>query len=146
MKLIPSLLMTGCVAALTAGCASGPRYAEYRPSVAPAREGYGRVWFYRPSVRGAMFQPAVKLDNQRVGNAVPHGFFAVETTPGIHEVSAATEWKHKTTINVRSNEDTYVRLITWPGLLAYHVIPKEVEAPRAMNDLKNLHLAASATQ
>src|ERR1051326_1390723 len=82
MKLFKSLLTTLPSALLAGGCASGPKYSQYRPTLPPAPTGFGRVWFYRPSAMGAGVQPAVKLDDQVVGNAVPHGFFHVETLPG----------------------------------------------------------------
>ena len=74
---ITSLLTAGCLAILAAGCASGPKYSEYRCTVPAPSQGSGRIWFYRPSAVGAAVQPAVKLDGQQVGNAVPHGFFHV---------------------------------------------------------------------
>lgn len=125
---------------LMSGCASGTKYSEYRPTMPPPAEGFGRVWFYRPSAFGAAIQPAVKLDDQSVGRAVPRGFFHVETRPGLHRISATTEWKHKAEINVSTNSDTYVRLDMAMGLFAGHVIPKEVPEAKATNDLKNLHL------
>jgi hypothetical protein len=142
MKMISNLLVTSCLAFLAVGCASGVRYGEYRPSLAPPAPGYTRVWFYRPSLMGAIVQPAVKLDGQTVGNAVPHGFFQVETLPGTHEVSATTEWKHKTQITVSTNAESYVRLNMMMGLVVGHIIPQEVPQSQALKDLKDLRLAA----
>jgi len=126
--------------ALLTGCAGGVKYSEYRPTVAAPAQGYGRIWFYRPSAMGAGVQPAVKLDGQQVGNAVPHGYFHVETQPGPHTVSTTTEWTHKTPLTVSTNGDSYIRLNMMIGLLVGHVIPKEVAESKATNDMKNLHL------
>jgi hypothetical protein len=35
------------------GCASGPKFSDYRPTVSPPAEGNGRILFYRPSALGA---------------------------------------------------------------------------------------------
>ena len=137
------LTATVALAALVTGCASGPRYAEYRSTLAPPTEGYARVWFYRPSVLGAAVQPAIKLDDKPIGKAVPHGFFHVETPPGTHEVSATTEWKHKAQIVVSTNRETYVQLNMMMGLFVGHVIPKEVSEEEASKALLGLHLAAA---
>jgi hypothetical protein len=141
MKLFKLLLTALPSALLAVGCASGPKYSQYRPTLPPAPTGFGRVWFYRPSAMGAGVQPAVKLDDQVVGNAVPHGFFHVETLPGAHEVSAKTEWKHKTSITVSTNADSYVRLNMMMGLIVGHIIPKEVPEAQAAKEMQNLHLA-----
>jgi hypothetical protein len=134
------VLMLGCLVLLGAGCASGPRYTNYRPSVAPPPEGYGRVWFYRPAVMGAMVQPEVKFDGQPVGRAVSRGVFHVDAPPGTHEVSASTEWKHTTTVTVVPNADTYVRLKTLPGLLVRHIVPQQVSEDRALNELTGMRV------
>ena len=123
------------------GCSSGPKFSDYRPTVSHPAEGNGRIWFYRPSALGAAIQPSVKLDDQVVGSAVPHGFFHVETLPGKHTVSCTTEWTHKTSINVTTNVDSYVRLNMAMGLFVGHVIPNEVPEAKATNEMKNLHLA-----
>ena len=140
MKSIQNLLMTCFLAIFAVGCASGVKFSEYRATVPPPPEGYGRVWFYRPSALGAAIQPAVKLDDQPIGNAVPKGFSHYETLPGIHEVSATTEMKHKITITVTTNTDNYVRLNMMMGLFVGHVLPREVPEHQATNDMKNLHL------
>ena len=126
---------------IAVGCASGPKYSEYRPTVAPPAEGCGRIWFYRPSALGAAVQPAVNLDDRSVGNAVPHGFFHVETLPGEHTVSCTTEWTHKISINVTTNTDSYVRLNIMMGLFVGHIVPKEVSQAEAVEDMQDLHLA-----
>lgn len=142
-KLFKTILLASGLAIFAVGCASGPKFSEYRLTVPPPPAGQGRIWFYRPSALGAAVQPAVKLDDQVVGNAVPHGYFHVETLPGEHTVSATTEWTHKISINVNTNEDSYVRLSMMIGLFVGHVIPKEVPESQGTNDMKNLHLTSA---
>ena len=130
------------MAVFAVGCASGPKFSEYRSTVSPPTAGNGRIWFYRPSALGAAVQPSVKLDNQAVGTAAPHGFFFADTQPGSHEVSCTTEWTDKTSLTVTTNIDSYVRLDIAMGFFVGHVIPKEVPETKATNEMKNLHYAA----
>lgn len=133
--------MAAGLAIFVVGCASGPKFSDYRSTVSPPEEGYGRIWFYRPSAFGAAVQPAINLDNRTVGNAVPHGFFHVETPPGAYTVSATTEWTHQISINVTTNEESYVRLNMMIGLFVGHVIPEEVPESQAIKEMQDLHLA-----
>ncbi len=145
IKFMKNLLKTFALAVglavFAVGCASGPKFSEYRASVSPPADGNGRIWFYRPSALGAAVQPDVKLDGTKVGTAVPHGFFHVDTPPGVHEVSASTEWTHKASLNVTTNADNYVKLEMMIGLFVGHVIPKEIPEAEATNQMNNLHLA-----
>jgi hypothetical protein len=123
------------------GCATGTKFSEYRPSVSSPAEACGRIWIYRPSAFGAAVQPAINLDGRTVGNAVPHGFFHVETLAGEHTISATTEWTHKMSINVTTNADSYVRLNMMMGLFVGHVVPEQVPETQAIREMQNLHLA-----
>ena len=84
-------------------------------------------------------QPSVQFDSRTVGCAVPHGFFHVEAQPGIHEVSVTTEWKHKTSVIVSTNADSFVRLNMMMGLFIGHVVPTEVHESQAIKEMQNLH-------
>ena len=139
MKPMKNTIIHGCLAAFAVGCASGTKFSEYRASAPPVPEGYGRVWFYRPSAMGAVVQPDVKLDDQVVGSAVPHGFFHVEIKPGEHQVSAATEWKHQKPITVTTNGDSYMRRNMMIGLFVGHVIPEVMPEAKATNQMNGLH-------
>ncbi len=141
-NMIKPLLFAAGLVIFAAGCASGPKFSEYRPTVSPPATGDGRIWFYRPSAFGAAVQPAVNLDGGSVGNAVPHGFFYVDTRPGSHEVSCTTEWTHKASVNVESNQDKYVRLEIMMGLFVGHIVPKEVPESKALKEMNDLHLAS----
>ena len=141
-NLVRSIVMGVGLAAIATGCASGPKFSEYRATVSPPVAGNGRIWVYRPSALGMAVQPDVKLDDRAVGNAVPHGFFHVDTQPGNHQVSVTTEWKHETPLTVATNMDSYVRLEMMMGLFVGHVIPKEVPEAQAVKEMKNLHFAA----
>jgi hypothetical protein len=138
-KILQHLAMAVGLAVLAVGCASGPKYAEYRAQLKPPDAGFGRVWFYRPSSLGMAVQPTVQLDDRNVGTAVPRGFFQVQVLPGDHTVKCTTEWTHQTTITVSTNIDTYVCLEMMLGVFVGHVIPKEVTENRAIPEIKDLH-------
>ena len=141
MRKLIQLMAVAILVMVGAGCASGIKYAEYKRTVPPPMEGMGRVWFYRPSAFGMAVQPAVQLDGRPVGNAVPGGFFQVETVPGDHKVKCTTEWSHETSVNVATNMDSYVRLGMMIGLFVGHVIPEEVPQARAEKEMADLRLA-----
>ena len=151
MKTNKTIRITGncglaALALLMAGCASGPRFSEYRGCVPSHSEGGSRVWFYRPAgAFGVTVQPPIMLDDRKVGTAVPRGFFCVEASPGTHEVSATTEWTHRTQITVNTNADTFVRLNMMVGVFMGHVIPHEVPEAKATNQMNNLRLADKPT-
>jgi len=130
------------LAATAAGCASGPRYDEYRAQLKPPGPGLGRVWFYRTSVLGLAVQPRVRLDDVDAGYAVPGGFFKVDVQPGDHVVKCTTEWTHQASIMVSTNQDSYVRLGMMMGLFVGHVVPEEVSESAATEEMRHLHLAA----
>src|SRR6266702_3328907 len=109
MKILNSVLLIGSLVVWATGCATGPSYPEYRATLSPPKEGFGRIWFYRPTVLGAEVQPVIKLDDKIVGHAVPQGFFEVDVPAGVHQVSASMVWTHSLVVTVSTNNDTYVR-------------------------------------
>jgi len=141
IKLLKSLLVIGSVTLCAAGCATGPSYSQYRSTLSPPREGYGRIWFYRPTVLAAEVQPVIKLDDRIVGHAVPQGFFRVDVPAGVHEVSATSIWKHSAIVTVSTNNDTYIRFTPLFGIIAHHFVPEEVDDSLGPNSLHNLRLA-----
>ena len=79
--------MTGVqTCALPICCASGPSFAEYSAKQKPPAPGQGRIWFYRPSkIVGVAVQPAVMLNNTKIGKAQPGCFFMVDRAAGSYE-------------------------------------------------------------
>ena len=127
---------------LLTGCASGPRYSEYRATLQPPAAGMGRIWFYRHSVLfGDAMDPAVKLDGIKIGNSIPGSFFQVQTTPGVHEVSTTTEATYKTTVTVNTNADSYIKCHILPGVLVGRVVPAVVNEAEAVQEMKELRYA-----
>lgn len=109
-------------------CASGPTYAEMKSKLPPIAKGHGRVFVYRPSFFGAAVKPSVKIDDQPIGTSEGQGFLYSDQSPGTHELSIATEWKHKTPVTVTTGKPSYVRCNMMIGVLVGHVMPQQVGA------------------
>jgi len=122
------------------GCASGPKFSEYAKTVPKVKQGEGRIWFYRPSGMGAAIQPAVMLNEQKVGIAQPKGFFYVDRPAGAYEVKCKTEWSHKCNFTLAPQDTKYVRLNMMLGLFVGHVLPREVPEQVALKQMQPLHL------
>jgi hypothetical protein len=127
---------------LLTGCASGPEYSQYRPTVPPLATGMGRIWFYRHSVLfGDAMDPAIKLDGTKVGNSIPGSFFQVQTPPGAHEVSTSTEATYATTVTVSTNADSYIKFHILPGIFVGRVVPTVVNETNAIPEMQGLRYA-----
>jgi len=126
-------------------CASGPTYAEMKSKLPPIEKGHGRVFVYRPSFFGAAVKPSVKIDGQPVGTSEGQGFLYSDQTPGTHEVSVTTEWKHKTPVTVTSGQPSYVRCSMMMGLLVGHVMPKQVDATTGEAEMQKCKMTTHIT-
>ena len=92
------------------GCASGPGYKDVKTSFTAVPSGSGRIFFYRASALGAAIQPDVKLNGEKVGTAVPDGFYYVDRASGDYEVTTTTELKKTLTFHLDAGQTRYVRL------------------------------------
>lgn len=118
------------------GCASGPSYKEISASIQPVPVGKGRIFCYRNSALGAAIQPAIRLNGEVIGKAVPDGFFYVDRPAGTYEISASTEAKRNLTINLEANEQKYVRLEIKMGLFVGHIKPVLVDTSEGQSEIK----------
>jgi|GEM_PF-279788 len=123
------------LAILLTGCASGVKYSVMAPSIPAVSPDQGRVFFYRPSMIGAAVQPAVHMDNVIVGDSKSEGFFFVDTNPGNHLVSTATEVERTLTFNLDPGETKYVKTSVSLGLFVGHVTPELVNPEDALKEL-----------
>jgi hypothetical protein len=121
---------------MLAGCASGPGYKDVSGSFAALPSGSGRIFFYRVSTFGAAVQPAVKLNGDKVGEAVPRGFFYVDRPPGDYEVTTTTELKKALTFHLDAGQTRYVRLSISLGFFAGHVYPELIDESVARPELE----------
>src|SRR5262249_38677303 len=117
MKLNPLIPVALLSVVIFGGCATGPDFKTYVSSVPPVKEGEGRIWFYRPSkMIGAAVQPAVMLNDDKVGKAQPGCFFYADRPPGTYQVKCTTEWADKCQLSLASNSTKYIRLSMMIGL------------------------------
>ena len=130
-----------CVVALSACATSGATYQEMHDSAsAPAlAPGTGRIYFYRPSQFGAAIRPDVSLDGSVVGTAISHGFFYVDTLPGIHEVVLNSEVTDKTQVRLAAGETSYVRIESAMGILFGRFYSRQVVAATGESEMWSLH-------
>jgi hypothetical protein len=111
---------------LCAGCASGPRYAETVSALPPIGSGNGRIYIYRPSSVGALVQPNVRLNGEKIGKSVPEGFFCVDRPPGQYEIEVTTEVKRTLSLSLEAGQTRYVRLDLELGYFVCHFAPVPV--------------------
>jgi hypothetical protein len=121
------------------GCASGPRYSEINSSFAGPSPGNGRIFIYRPSAFGAALQPSVKINDQVVGSAVPHGFFYVDRPAGSYKISTSTEVERNLSLTLDDGQTRYVVLRISMGFVEGHVSPELVDNDKGEQDIKDLH-------
>jgi hypothetical protein len=124
------------------GCAtSGIRYAEMSSATAPRLAGgMGRIYFYRNGMPiGLAVQPDIKLNGEKVGNAVPNGFFFVDRPAGKYEITATTETEEKVTVTLRAGETQYVQFYITPGILLPHANLNPVTREKAEQEMAELH-------
>ena len=124
------------------GCAtSGIKYSEMSAAPAPRlASGMGRIYFYRSGIPiGLAVQPDIKLNGEKVGNAVPNGFFFVDRPPGKYEITATTETEEKVTVTLRAGETQYVQFYLTPGILLPHANLNPVTREKAEEEMAELH-------
>lgn len=132
------LIVLTLFALLVAGCASGPKYAEVAGTLSKPDPELGRIFIYRSTALGAAVQPAVQLDGQMVGKAVPRGFFYVDVEPGSHKIMTATEVERALSLVVDPGQTRYVRLGISMGFFVGHVYPELVDNEVGASEIKDL--------
>ena len=131
------LVVVAVVALTLAGCASsGPKFAEMTALKTEAtKPGTGRIYFYRTGVLGAAVQPDVRLNGEKVGKAVPQGFFFADRPPGSYEVSTSTEVERRLSFTLEANEVRYVRLNISMGVFVGRVYGELVDPAKGVAEI-----------
>jgi hypothetical protein len=137
MKNITTCLVSLAAVALATGCASGPKYSEISKSFPPLNPDQGRIFVYRNTALGAAVQPAVKLNDEQIGAAVPKGFFYVDRPSGQYELSTTTEVKRSVSMLLDKGQTRWVRLGISIGFFVGHVYPELVEPAKAEQEIQN---------
>ena len=145
MKKILNVLMLFILSIVITGCASGVKFAEMQSSLPELKPDSGRIYFYRTAVIGAAIQPNVFLNDEKVGKAVPQGFFYLDKEPGEYKARASTEVKRTVSFTLDPGQTRYIRLDVSIGLFVGHVSPVLVEEEKAKRDLLKCKYTGSKT-
>src|SRR6185503_7847288 len=131
-------LSLAAVLVLVSGCAFGPGFKTVRAAFPPVPAGSARIFFYRNANlgAGAAVRPDVNLNGEKVGSAIPGGFFYVDRPPGDYQVTTTTELKKSLTFHVDAGQVRYVRLGLSPGLMVAHISPELVEEQQAQPEIQ----------
>jgi hypothetical protein len=119
------------------GCASGIKYGEFQPTMPNQDPETGRIFFYRPSAFGAALRPDVMLNNEKVGEAIAHGFFYVDRQPGEYQLVTSTEVERKLSFVLDKGQSRYVRFSTSFGFFVGHVYGELVEPDVGMKEIQD---------
>jgi hypothetical protein len=120
---------------LSACATSGPKFSEMASSMSAATQGMGRIYFYRTTVLGAAVQPAVRLNGEVVGKAVPNGFFYADRPAGNYQVATETEVERKLTFTLDAGQVRYVRLNISMGFFVGHVYGELVDEAKGQAEI-----------
>ena len=134
------------VALLLSGCAtSGPKFSEMGATMPAAKPDAGRIYFYRTALIGAAVQPEVRLNGEKVGKAVPNGFFYVDRPAGSYQVVTETEVEKKLTFTLEPGQVRYVRLDISMGFWVGHVYGELIDEDKAKSEIASTRYIGSAT-
>lgn len=119
---------TFVILALTlASCASGVKFTQLNPSLTPPTQEVGRIYFYRTTVLGAALRPEVRVNGEKVGEAISQGFFYVDRPAGNYEVVTSTEVDRKVTFVLENGQTRFVRFSVSFGFFVGHVYGELVD-------------------
>ena len=131
---IASLLLV-----LLAACATGPKFSEVQGKFGGPPPDNARIFIYRTAIIGAAVQPAVRINGETVGSAVPQGFFYVDRPAGTYQVSTATEVTRTLSLTLEPGQTRYVRLGISMGFMIGHVYPELVDDAVGASEIKDCH-------
>jgi hypothetical protein len=136
MRIFLSSLFLGALVICMIGCASGTKFTEFQSSITPLTEDMGRIYFYRTAVVGAAVQPDVVLNGEKVGKAVPQGFWYLDRAPGEYQVVTTTETKRTLSFTLEPGQTRYVRLDISLGVVLGQVHGVLVDEEKALKELE----------
>ena len=92
------------------GCASGPTVSQASNFESAPKNGMSRLVIYRPKgLAGFAIQPTIKVNGKETGKCKPNGVFFIDVPSGNHQITAATEWQSKITVETKNSDVIYVR-------------------------------------
>lgn len=134
-----SLAAVVIVAALVAGCATGPSMSELKTPLPAMEQGKGRVYFYRTGIIGGAYQPEVTLNGSVVGKASPRGVYFKDVAPGTYIVTTSMT-SEKVNFALAAGQKQYVRLSYSFG---FNIYPELVEGSVGEKEIQDLSYVAS---
>jgi Protein of unknown function (DUF2846) len=145
MQIRAVALVAVAASLLLSACASGPKFSEMSATLAAAKPEMGRIYFYRTALIGAAVQPEVRLNGEKVGKAVPNGFFYVDRPAGNYQVVTETEVEKKLTFTLEAGQVRYVRLDISMGFWVGHVYGELIDEDTAKSEIAGTHYIGAAT-
>ena len=143
MKLSPKYVLLVAALVSLIGCATGgPKYADLNPTI-PSKPDTGRIFVYRTALLGAAVQPAVRVNGEAVGNAVPNGFFFIDRAPGDYVISTSTEVDRNLSLTLDKGDTRFVRLNISMGFFVGHVYPELIEPATGEKEIQDCHYTGS---
>lgn len=130
---------------LLSACASGAKFSEMSSTIPAAQPDKGRIYFYRTAVVGFAVQPEVRLNGEKVGKAVPNGFFYVDRPAGNYQVVTETEVEKKLTFTLEPGQVRYVRLDISMGFWVGHVYGLLIDEKKARSEIASMNYIGSTT-
>ena len=129
--LIPVIFLTSC--------ASGLKYGEFITTLPDLNPDTGRIYFYRVNPIPLLLAPDVMLNGEKIGAAVPMGFFYVDRPPGSYVITISTEVDRKLSLALEANQTRYVRLKVGIGFFVNRIIPMMEEENEALRYIEGLN-------
>lgn len=128
-----------------AACAQprGPAIESDAAALAPPPEGLARIFFYRTSnPLMAMVEPAVVVNDRKVGTIGPGEVFYRDARPGRYRVLIDTAPEAPLTFRVAAGDRRFVRIMPAWDMLGWSLTAGLVERADAENDMRGLTVTA----
>ncbi len=143
---IRAITFVAIVASLMlSACASGTKFTEMNATMVASSPDMGRIYFYRTAMMGAAVQPEVRLNGEKVGKAVPNGFFYVDRPAGNYQVVTETEAEKKLTFTLEPGQVRYVRFGISMGFFVGRVYGELIDEDKAKSEIARTRYIGSAT-
>lgn len=132
------LLSLLCVVIIS-GCLPGQKPAEWEGTIPALKPGQSRIYFFREAGKlGRRIIPVVMLNGRRIGQSVAGSFFFVDRKPGNYEATLSTKPDEKLTLELRGNEEQYIRMVLKEGRLLFRIKLEQESAEKALREMNKL--------
>jgi hypothetical protein len=143
MRVLSKWLFVLIILFLASGCASGPKFSNFKPSISSLAPGSGRIFMYRTSMLGFALQPDIMLNGEKIGKSITKGFFFIDRPAGAYELSTTTEVDRKLSLTLDRGQTRYVKFDVSMGFFAGHVYPELIESAIAEKEILECEYAGA---